>query len=80
MRTKITFECTEARGIVDITVEDCTALNVSLYTDGMTFESTQKLEGHFWVGHLYPEVNGNTVTVTNSIETNVNIVSELPQV
>ncbi len=59
-------------GIVDITVYGCTAENVRLYTDGLTWDSTQKANDNFWVGHLY----GHLLTVTNSSETNVTVVSE----
>ena len=57
-------------GIVSIEVENCKAENVRLYTDGMTWSSTQKALGNYWVGHIY----GNTLTVNGSTETNVTVV------
>ncbi len=62
-------------GIVSISATSCTAENVDLYTDGLTWNSTQKTGGvNFMVGHLY----GNTFTSTDCTVTNVNVVSEYP--
>lgn len=60
-------------GTVAVEVNNCTATNVNLYTDGLTWESTQKQDNNFWVGHLY----GRTLTVTNSTETNVIVVDKV---
>ena len=60
-------------GIVSVAVNDCTATNVNLYTDGLTWGSTQKQYNNFWVGSLY----GKTLTVTNSTETNVVVVDKV---
>ena len=57
-------------GDVDVNVINCVAKNVDLYTDGLTWNSTQKKENIFWVGHLYSK----TLAVTSSTEENVNIV------
>ncbi len=60
-------------GTVSVAVNDCTATNVNLYTDGLTWSSTQKQYNNFWVGSLY----GRTLTVTNSTETNVVVVDKV---
>ena len=57
-------------GDVDVNVINCVAKNVDLYTDGLTWNSTQKKENTFWVGHLYSK----TLVVTSSTEENINIV------
>ena len=57
-------------GIVDVTVENCTAENVNLYTDSLTWNSTAKSVGNFAVGHLY----GKTLTTNNYVENNVKVV------
>lgn len=59
-------------GIVNVTVNGCTAENVQLYTDGLTWDSTQKENNNFWVGHLY----SGSLTVEDSIEKNVTVVGE----
>ena len=69
-------------GIVNITVDNCKSYDVRLYTDSLTWESTAKKEGNFWVGHLYHDGYGgkptNTkLTVTNSKETNVTVVDSI---
>ena len=69
-------------GIVNITVDNCKSYDVRLYTDSLTWESTAKKEGNFWVGHLYHDGYGgkptNTkLTVTNSRETNVTVVDSI---
>ncbi len=60
-------------GKVNITVKGCSAENVQLYTDGLTWESLQKKNNNFWVGDLYDE---GKLTVENSTETNVTVVGE----
>ena len=57
-------------GDVDVNVINCVAKNVDLYTDGLTWNSTQKEKNVFWVGHLYSK----TLVVTSSTEENVNVV------
>ena len=57
-------------GMVRVNVINCVAKDVDLYTDGLTWNSTQKKENVFWVGDLY----SNTLTVTSSTEENVNVV------
>ena len=57
-------------GDVDVNVINCVAKDVDLYTDGLTWPSTQKKENTFWVGHLYSK----TLVVTSSTEENINIV------
>ena len=69
-------------GVVNITVENCKSYDVSLYTDSLTWETTAKKEGNFWVGHLYHDGYGgkptNTkLTVTNSRETNVTVADSI---
>ncbi len=62
-------------GGVDITVNGGSATNVQLYTDGLTWDSTQKPGGEkFLVGHLY----GRTLTVNGCTVSNVTVVSEYP--
>ncbi len=55
-------------GTVTVATESCTASNVRLYTDGMTWDSTQKEGGDaLLVGHLYGETftaDGCTVDCT----------------
>ena len=58
-------------GRVNVTIENCIANDVDLYTDSLTWETTAKKEGNFFVGHLYTY----TLTLTNSTETDVNVVS-----
>ena len=57
-------------GMVKVNVINCVAKDVDLYTDGLTWNSTQKKENVFWVGDLY----SNALTVTSSTEENVNVV------
>ena len=66
-------------GVVDITVENCRSYDVRLYTDSLTWGTTAKQEGNFWVGHLYHNsYNKDTkLTVTNSSETNVTVVDTI---
>ncbi len=62
-------------GSVDVNLTDCSAKNVDLYTDGMTWDSTQKQGGvYLLVGHTY----GKTATLTNCSVENVNVVDEVP--
>lgn len=61
-------------GIVDVNVENCKANNIKLYTDGLTWNSTQK-EKNFWVGHLY----GKDLEDVNSTIENVEVVTSYPQ-
>ncbi len=61
-------------GIVDVNVENCKANNIKLYTDGLTWNSTQK-EKNFWVGHLY----GKELEDVNSTIENVEVVTSYPQ-
>ncbi len=59
-------------GGVDVVATNCVADDVRLYTDGLTWNSTQKLGGdYFLVGHLY----GKTLTV-NGCTVNCTVVSE----
>ena len=60
-------------GIIDVNINNCIASNVKLYTDSLTFDSTAKREGNFWVGSLYPQ-KGTVLTVTNSTEKDVVVV------
>lgn len=59
-------------GVVDIKLENCKAKNVKLFTDGLTWDSTQKLNNNYYVGHLY----GKTLTTTNCTEENVTVVDK----
>ncbi len=61
-------------GRVDITATGCKAANVNLYTDGLTWNSTQKSVGNFLVGHIY----GKTLTAADYEESGVKVVSEYP--
>ncbi len=61
-------------GGVDITATGCKAANVDLYTDGLTWNSTQKSAGNFLVGHIY----GKTLTAADYKESGVNVVSAYP--
>ena len=63
-------------GIVSVDVKDCTAENVELYTDGLTWNSAQKRTNTFWIGDNYEATYPDkTYTVENSTETNVTVVS-----
>ena len=59
-------------GIVDVTLENCNAKNVQLYTDSLTWNSTAKQVGNFFVGHLYSKA----LTTTNCTETSVTVVAQ----
>ncbi len=62
-------------GIVDVTGRGCSATNVKLYTDGLTWDSTQKKLGNYFVGDLY----GRTLDAADYVETGVTVVSEYPE-
>ncbi len=62
-------------GGVDITATGCKAANIDLYTDGLTWGSTQKSAGNFLVGHIY----GKTLTAADYEESGVNVVSDYPE-
>ncbi len=62
-------------GIVDVTGRGCSAKNVKLYTDGLTWNSTQKMLGNYFVGHLY----GKTLDAADYVETGVTVVKEYPE-
>ena len=66
-------------GVVDITIDNCKSYNVKLYTDSLTWDTTAKKEGNFWVGHLYHNDYGKDtkLTVTNSNETDVTVVNSI---
>ena len=59
-------------GIVDIQLNGCIARNIQLYTDSLTWSSTAKANGNFYVGHLY----GKTLTANNCQEENVTVVNK----
>ena len=59
-------------GIVDIQLNGCVARNIQLYTDSLTWSSTAKANGNFYVGHLY----GKTLTANNCQEENVTVVNK----
>ena len=59
-------------GIVDVTLENCYANNVQLYTDSLTWDSTAKNVGNFFVGHLYSKL----LTTNNCTETAVTVVTQ----
>lgn len=67
-----TSGCFFGLGVVDIKLEECTSKNVTLYTDGLTWDSTQKLQNNYYVGHLY----GKTLTTTNCKEENITITDK----
>ena len=67
-----TSGCFFGLGVVDIKLENCKAKNVKLFTDGLTWDSTQKLNNNYYVGHLY----GKTLTTTNCKEENVTVVDK----
>lgn len=68
-----TAGCFFGLGVIDINLENCTSKNVKLYTDGLTWESTQKLNSNYYVGHLY----GKKLTVTSCKEENVTVVDSI---
>ena len=67
-----TSGCFFGLGVVDIKLENCKAKNVKLFTDGLTWDSTQKLNNNYYVGHLY----GKTLTTTNCKEENITVVDK----
>ena len=64
-------------GIVNITVDNCKSYNVRLYTDSLTWDTTAKKEGNFWVGDLYQNNKDTKLTVNNSTETDVTVVKSI---
>ena len=62
-------------GIVDVALTGCSANTVQLYTDSLTWNTTAKQEGNFFVGHLY----GKALTTEGCTETNVTVVSAYPE-
>lgn len=68
-----TAGCFFGLGVVDISLENCTSKNVKLYTDGLTWDSTQKLNSNYYVGHLY----GKKLTTTSCKEENVTVVDSV---
>lgn len=64
-------------GIVNITVDNCKSYNVRLYTDSLTWDTTAKKEGNFWVGDLYQNHKDTKLTVNNSTETDVTVVKSI---
>ena len=59
-------------GIVNVSLTGCTAKNVQLYTDSLTWATTAKAAGNFYVGHLY----GKTLTTVDCQEINVTVVNK----
>ena len=67
-------------GIINVSVINCSAENVSLYTDGLTWNSIQKRTGTFWIGDNYQSsYPAMTCTVINSTEEGVSVVAEYPE-
>ena len=62
-------------GQVDVVGSGCSATNVELYTDGLTWNSTQQQLGNFFVGSLY----GKSLNAGDYVETNVTVVAEYPE-
>lgn len=47
-------------GIANVTVRDCEADGVMLYTDGLNFNCSQSHDGQLWLGNVYPyEIYGD---------------------
>lgn len=67
-----TAGCFFGLGVVDITLENCDATNIKLYTDGLTWDSTQKSNNNFYVGHLY----GQKLTTSSCSEKDINVVDK----
>lgn len=68
-----TAGCFFGLGVVDITLENCSAENIKLYTDGLTWDSTQKINNNYYVGHLY----GKKLTINSCSEKDVSVVDKL---
>ena len=62
-------------GIINATMNNCSAKNIRLYTDSLDWDTNAKRGEGFWVGSLYPS-NGTKLTVNNSIESNVTVVDK----
>lgn len=68
-----TAGCFFGLGVVDIKLENCLAKNIKLFTDGLTWDSTQKLNNSFQVGHLY----GKKLNLISCKEENVKVVDKI---
>ena len=67
-------------GSVNVNINNCTANKVKLYSDGLTWDSVQKIDSIYWIGdnYKYYSHSGKTISIdADSTITDVSIVDTL---
>ena len=67
-------------GYVNVNINNCTANKVKLYSDGLTWDSVQKIDNIYWIGdnYKYHSHSGKTISIdADSTITDVSIVDTL---
>ena len=67
-------------GSVNVNINNCTANKVKLYSDGLTWDSVQKIDSIYWIGdnYKYHSHSGKTISIdADSTITDVSIVDTL---
>ena len=67
-------------GYVNVNINNCKANKVKLYSDGLTWDSVQKIDSIYWIGdnYKYHSHSGKTISIdANSTITDVSFVDTL---